>query len=216
MIKKILRYAGLALPGFLAPIIIIFSLIFYYDIGMVEIVATTEKVIATLIQTWNLSDDTDDSNINAQKNNWARQKQSKKMIHLYFADQTDQFLKVEDRVVAHPESPCQFAQVLLNALFEGSNKNLNPVLPKGDFLRAVYIENERQTAYVDLKQTIIAHFPGGVTQELLTIYALVNTLTLNMREVKQVKITIGGQEANTLNGHLDIRYPYTTNMLIVR
>jgi len=214
--KKMLRYAGLALLGFLAPIIIIFSFVYYYDIGMVEIVATSEKVISTLIRTWRLSDNTDNLNINAPANNWARQKQSKKLIHLYFADQTDQFLKVEDRAVAHPESPCQFAQVLLRALFEGSNKNFNPVVPKGDFLRAVYIENERQTAYVDLKQTIIAHFPGGVTQELLTIYAIVNTLTLNMHEVKQVKIIIGGQEANTLNGHLDIRYPYTTNMLIVR
>jgi len=214
--KKILRYFGLALLGFLAPIIIILSLIYYYEIGMVEIVATSEQVISTLINTWNLSDDVDDSNLNPTKKNWVGQKQSKKMIHLYFADQTDQFLKVEDRVVAHPESPCQFARVLINALFEGSNNNLNPVLPEGNFLRSVYIENESQTAYIDLKQMIIAHFPGGVTQELLTIYAIVNTLTLNMREVKQVKIIIGGQEADTLNGHLDIRYPFTTNMLIVR
>ena len=214
--NKVLRYGGLALLGFLAPIIIILSATYYYDIGLFEIVSTTEKVISTLIYTWNFSDDIDDPDKTALKKNMARQKQSKKMVHLYFADETDQFLKVEDRVVAHPDSPCQFAQILLNALFEGSNNNLNPLLPKGDFLRAVYIVNDSQTAYVDLKQMIISHFPGGVTQELLTIYAIVNTLTLNMREVKQVKIIIGGQEANTLNGHLDIRYPYTTNMLIVR
>jgi spore germination protein GerM len=214
--KKLLRYAGIALLGFFAPIIIIFSIIYYYHIGMADIVASTEKIISSFIHSWNLTDDSDNSNTTTRTKNMARQKQSKKMVHLYFADETDQYLKVEDRVLGHPDSPCQFAQILLNALFEGSNKSLNPVLPKGDFLRAVYIENDSHTAYVDLKQMIVAHFPGGVTQELLTIYAIVNTLTLNMREVKQVKIIIGGQEADTLNGHLDIRYPYTTNMLIVR
>jgi len=214
--KKIFRYGGIALSGFLAPIIIILSATYYYDIGMVEIVATTEKVITTLIQTWHISDDINGFNKNDQHNKLTRQKQSKKIVHLYFADETDQHLKVEDRVVEHPDRPCQFAQILLKALFQGSNKNLNPVMPKGNFLRAVYIENDSQTAYVDLKQMIASHFPGGVTQELLTIYAIVNTLTLNIPEVKQVKIVIGGQEANTLNGHLDIRYPYTTNMLIVR
>jgi len=214
--KKLIRYGAIALLGFFSPIIIIFSITYYYDIGMTDILATTEKVISSLIHSWNLTDDTYESNETTRSTNMVRQKQSKKMVHLYFADENDQYLKVEDRVLANPDSPCQFAQILLNALFEGSNKNLNPVLPKGDFLRAVYIENDSQTAYVDLKQMIVSHFPGGVTQELLTIYAIVNTLTLNMREVKQVKIIIGGQEANTLNGHLDIRYPYTTNMLIVR
>jgi spore germination protein GerM len=214
--KKVLHHAGIALPGFLAPIIIIISAAYYYDIGMVEVVATCEKVITRLIQTWNLTDNTDDTNQNDRQNKIPRQKQTKKIVHLYFADETDQYLKVEDRVVQHPDRPCQFAQTLLNALFQGSNKNLNPVMPKGHYLRAVYIDRESQTAYVDFKQMIIAHFPGGVTQELLSIYSIVNTLTLNMPEVKQIKILIGGQEANTLNGHMDIRYPYTTNMLIVR
>jgi hypothetical protein len=214
--KKVLRYGGFALLSFFTPIIIFFSVIYYYEIGMVEIIATTEKVLTTFIHKWKLADDTVDNHNTTGIKRVARQKQSKEIVHLYFADETDQYLKVEDRVVSHPDSPCLFAQILLNALFEGSNTNLNPVLPKGEFLRAVYIENDSQTAYIDLKQTIISHFPGGVTQELLTIYAIVNTLTLNMREVKQVKIVIGGQEANTLNGHLDIRYPYITNMLIVR
>jgi len=214
--KKVLRYAGFALLSFLAPIIIFFSAVYYYDIGMVEIIATTEKFLSTFIHSWKLFDETDDFHNTSSIKSVSRQKQSKEIVHLYFADKTDQYLKVEDRILSHPDSPGMFAQILLNALFEGSNKNLNPVLPEGDFLRAVFIENDSQTAYVDFKQTIIAHFPGGVTQELLTIYAIVNTLTLNMREVKQVKIVIGGQEANTLNGHLDIRYPYTTNMLIVR
>jgi hypothetical protein len=214
--KKLFRYSGFALLGFFAPIFLILTTTYYFDIGIGNFISTTEKVITKLILTWNISSDSEDPSISASKKSMAIQKKLKKKVHLYFADNTDQFLKVEDRVVTYPDSPSQFAQLLLNALFEGSNKNLNPVLPKGDFLRAVYIENETQTAYIDLKQMIVSHFPGGITQELLSIYAIVNTLTLNMREVKQVKLTIGGQEAKTLNGHLDIRYPYTTNMLIVR
>jgi len=212
--KKVLHYCGIAVPGILASIIIILSVTYYY--GMEKFITVTEKVVSTIIHTWKLTDNTNTSNNLHKKNNIARQKRSKTMVHLYFADKSDQYLRVEDRIVAHPESPCQFAHTLLNALFEGSNNNLNPVLPEDPNLRAVYIENDTQTAYIDFKQTIIAHFPGGVTQELLAIYAIVNTLTLNMREVKQVKFIIGGQEANTFLGHLDIRNPYTTNMLIVR
>ncbi|ETR70347.1 MAG: spore germination protein [Candidatus Magnetoglobus multicellularis str. Araruama] len=213
--KKMLRYCGLALIGFFFPIIVILSVMYFYDIDAGDIVVTTESILTRLIDAWNLDDSERPMNKTDEKTIY-NPKQSKKMVHLYFADETDRYLKVEDRIVAQPESPCQFARILLNALFDGPNDNLNPVLPKENFLRALYIDYDSHTAFVDLNQTIGAHLPGGVTQELLTIYAIVNTLTLNIRDVEQVKITIGGQEAYTLNGHLDIRYPYTTNMLIVR
>ncbi|MBF0451118.1 MAG: GerMN domain-containing protein [Candidatus Magnetomorum sp.] len=214
--KKALRYFGMMVAGLLVFMIMIMSAIYYFDIGIADVVTHTEKCITTIIRMWDIQQETDtDANSESEKA-IDHPRLSQKMVHLYFADETDRYLKAEDRVISHPDSPSQFAHILLTALFDGPRSNFNQVLPKGDFLRAVYIENENHTAYVDLKQTIVSHFPGGVTQELLTIYAIVNTLTLNIREIDQVKIIIGGQEADTLAGHLDIRYPYTTNMLMVR
>ncbi|KPA11653.1 Lipoprotein LpqB, GerMN domain protein [Candidatus Magnetomorum sp. HK-1] len=214
--KKILRYCGLIVLGLLIPIIIITSVIRYYDIGIADIVTYSENFLTRVIHLWDIQQDVGLSSETNNEKSIYNNHLSKKMAHLYFADLSDRYLKVEDRVVPHPKNPTQFAQILLTALFDGPKGNFNQVLPKGDFLRAVYIDNENLMAYVDLKQTILSHFPGGVTQELLTVYAIVNTLTLNMREIEQVKIIIGGQESNTLAGHLDIRYPFTTNMLMVR
>jgi len=188
--------------------------IYYYNIGIADIVTHTERYVTSIVQLWNIQSepDTDDNT----KQNIYSSRLTRKLVHLYFADEADRYLGVEDRVVSHPDSPCRLAHLLLDALFDGPKSKLNQVLPKGNFLRAVYIDSDNRIAYVDLKQIIVSHFPGGIDQELLAIYAIVNTLTLNIKEIDQVKIIIGGQEANTLAGHLDIRYPYTTNMLIVR
>jgi len=213
--KKVLRYCGFALIGLLTPIIIVMTGVYYFDIKMIDFVTTTENVLSAIIRAWDLQESTETQN-NQMDKAISNSHQSKKMAHLYYSDETEQFLKAEDRVLSHPKSPCQYARLLLKALFNGPNSNLNAILPKGDFLRAVYIDYNSHTAYVDLKQTIITHLPGGVTQEILSIYSIVNTLTLNIREIERVKFVIGGQEANTLTGHLDIRYPFTTNMLMIR
>jgi len=216
MKKKIFRYCGLVILGLLIPIITITSFIRYYDIGVADVFSYSEFVIKHIIYLWDIQQETEPvPEINNEK--FIHNKNSsKKIVHLYFADLTDRYLKVEDRIVPNPKSSSKLAHILIKALFDGPKNNFNQVLPKGDFLRAVYIDADNFTAYVDLKQTIIPLLPGGVTQELLTIYAIVNTLTLNMREIEQVKIIIGGQESTTLAGHLDIRYPFTTNMLMVR
>jgi len=212
--KKILRYLGFSIIGIFLFIMMVTAFFSYFNIGIADIITNTEYYITSIIQLWDIQQESE-TDI-TQKKNYSKRRLTKKMVHLYFTDEAERYLKVEDRIVSNPDSPTQLAHILLNALFDGPRNKLTQVLPKGDLLRAVYIDAENQTAYIDLKQTIVSLFPGGVTQELLAIYAMVNTLTLNVREIEKVKIIIGGQEANTLAGHLDIRYPYTTNMLIVR
>ena len=50
----------------------------------------------------------------------------------------------------------------------------------------------------------------------MTIYSLVNSIVLNLPEVNAVKILIDGQEELTLAGHIDLRDPFTANMLMIR
>jgi hypothetical protein len=50
----------------------------------------------------------------------------------------------------------------------------------------------------------------------MTIYSIVDTLVLNLEQVRQVKFLIGGQEAATLAGHVDLSRPFKADMLWIR
>ena len=51
---------------------------------------------------------------------------------------------------------------------------------------------------------------------MMTIWSIVNTLVLNVPEIEAVKILIGGGEAETLAGHIDLSRPLRANMPLVR
>jgi hypothetical protein len=85
------------------------------------------------------------------------------------------------------------------------------VIPAGTMVRAFYI-TERGDAFVDLTADVSTAHPGGATNELLTVYALVNAVTSNLASVRRVQILIGGKEADTLAGHVDLRRPLQKNL----
>ena len=111
--------------------------------------------------------------------------------------------------------------VINNNSFSGVNRPengepvLNPTIPKETTLKALYITGNG-TAYVDFSGEIRTHHPGGVKNEMLTLYSIVNTLILNISDIRNVKILIDGHESDTLNGHIDIRFPINANMLLIR
>ncbi len=49
--------------------------------------------------------------------------------------------------------------------------------------------------------------PGGVLNELATIYSIVDSVAYNLPEIKQVKILVGGVEKETLAGHCLLLLP---------
>ena len=143
------------------------------------------------------------------------QKQNKAMAHLYFADKSNTFLIAEERVLSQTGDPIRFGQTIIAALIRGPGQKLAPTMPQNTPLRALYI-NEEGTCYVDLSADIQENHPGGVATELLTVYSIVNSLILNIAEIETVKILIEGQESLTLAGHIDIRFPFKANMLLIR
>ena len=48
-------------------------------------------------------------------------------------------------------------------------------------------------------------------QELMTVYTIVNAVLTNLPDLQEVQILIGGQEADTLAGHVDLRRPLRKN-----
>ena len=137
------------------------------------------------------------------------------VVHLYFADRENRFLIAEDRTFLHPDEPADLGRIIIKELTGGPREGLMQTIPAGTSLRAFYITQEG-TAYVDLTREITEEHPGGVQSELLTIYSIVNSLILNIPEINAVKILINGGESLTLAGHIDLRFPFKANMLLIR
>lgn len=72
-------------------------------------------------------------------------------------------------------------------------------------LRALYLDPSG-TAVLDLglRSPDRKELRASVGGELLALYALVNTVTQNIPEVRQVRIIMDGREAQTLAGHIDL------------
>jgi hypothetical protein len=135
--------------------------------------------------------------------------------HLYFGDLQGRFLTSEQRSVNRPDSAAVYARQLINMLIEGPKQGGSRTLPETARVRALFVSGNG-VAYVDFVDNAFEQHPGGVGSELITIYSVVNTLVLNIEEIRSVKLLIGGQEAVTLAGHVDLAPAYKAAMLWIR
>jgi spore germination protein GerM len=121
----------------------------------------------------------------------------------------------EQRVVTHSADSVAYARSIVEALIKGPQTSLVRTIASDTKLRAIYIIPDG-VCYVDLSQAVGKDHPGGCNSELLTIYSVVNSLILNVPEIKRVKLLIDGKEVQTLAGHIDLVFPLEANMLLIR
>ncbi len=139
----------------------------------------------------------------------------KKLVNIYFSDKSLGYLSAEDRVVSASGDPVELGKQIITELLQGPRSDLMRTIPSGTRLNAFFV-TAGGTGYVDLSEALTEQHPGGCKSEILTIYSIVNSLVLNVDEVKTVKILIAGKEAWTLAGHIDIRFPFNAEMLLIR
>jgi spore germination protein GerM len=84
-------------------------------------------------------------------------------------------------------------------------------IPADTKLREVFV-TERGDAFVDLSGDVTSKHSGGALDELLTVYAIVDALTVNLPAITRVQILIDGKEVDTLAGHVDLRNPLAKSM----
>lgn len=135
-------------------------------------------------------------------------------VYLYYADSRYRFLKAEARMFPPAEDPASLCRLLVEALVSGPTGDLIKTVPDDTRVLAVYLTRDK-TAWIDLSREVAAGH-CGIRSEIMTLYAVVNTVVLNMPEVDQVRLLIEGAEAETLAGHIDIRFPFKANMLLIR
>jgi sporulation and spore germination protein len=130
---------------------------------------------------------------------------------LFFASEDGLRLVPAERDVPLAEGMVAQARSIVEAqLSAEAPPPLVSTIPKGSTLRGIFI-SERNEAFVDLDPTIRSAHPGGTLQELMTVYTIVNALLTNLPNLREVQILIGGQEVDTLAGHVDLRRPLRKN-----
>jgi hypothetical protein len=134
---------------------------------------------------------------------------------LYFLSQDGLHLVPTELEVPLAEGPVAQARSILEAqLSAEAPAPLISTIPKGSTLRGVYV-SERNEVFVDLEPTIRTAHPGGTLEELMTVYTIVNAVLTNLPDLKEVQILIGGQEADTLAGHVDLHRPLKKNDALI-
>ncbi len=135
-------------------------------------------------------------------------------INIYFTDEDGLYLKAEKRRVKKAGIEAEAKDALRQLLNGPQDARLARAVPEGTRLKKFFIKNS--TAYVDLSKEVMEKHQGGSEGELQTIYSIVNTVTLNFSEIKEVQIFIEGRTEATLAGHIDISYPLVADRKLIK
>ncbi len=130
---------------------------------------------------------------------------------LFFASEDGLRLVPTERDVPLAEGVVAQARAIIEAQLSAEPPApLVSAIPKGAVLRGIFV-SQRNEAFVDLDPVIRTAHGGGSHQELMTVYTIVNALLTNLPNLQEVQILIGGQEVDTLAGHVDLRRPLRKN-----
>jgi len=115
------------------------------------------------------------------------------------------------REVPFGATPAEQAQRVAEAQVQPAPPGFTSAVPPGTTVRGVYLTPHGE-AFVDLSREVAAAHSGGSLDETLTVFAIVNALTVNLPDVTSVQILIDGKETDTLAGHVDLRHPLGRSM----
>ena len=132
----------------------------------------------------------------------------------YPAASGEPLLITEDQTIFKSGEVANRVKQILDKLEQGPHgNNMMPSMPKDAKVQDLFI-TEQGTAFINFSNAIAANHPGGVMNELATIYSVVDSITYNLPEIKEVKILIGGVEKETLAGHCLLLLPLEMDLSI--
>ncbi len=130
---------------------------------------------------------------------------------LFFLTDEGTRLTGVEQDVAYAEGAIEQAKAIIEAqIAPAADPFVSPV-PPGTKLRALFVTPKGE-AYVDLSSEIALSQPGGSLNEMLTVYSIVNALTVNLPAISTVQVLVDGREMDTLAGHVDLRRPLIKNL----
>ncbi len=125
-----------------------------------------------------------------------------------FYESSEMLLTSESRNVQLPESPAGALPLIVRELFKGSaNRGVPRLFPEDTVVRGAFLLPDG-TALVDLGgATLSRGWSTGSHQELMAVYSVVQTVTVNIPEARRVRLLLNGEPAETLGGHIGLEKP---------
>jgi spore germination protein GerM len=130
---------------------------------------------------------------------------------LYYVGDDGMSLVPAQREVPFGDLVVEQARHIVEAQLTNAAAPLVSAVPEGTTLRALYL-SERGDVFVDVSGEATARHTGGSMDEILTVYTIVNVLTVNLPAITRVQILVEGKEVDTLAGHVDLRNPLSKNL----
>ena len=130
---------------------------------------------------------------------------------LFYVDPDGEHLVAVEREAPFGDGNIEQAKRIIEVALAPPPEPYLSSIPTGTTLKNLFITDKGE-AYVDLSPEVQKNHPGGTTNEILTVYALVDTLTANLPAITGVQLLIDGKEIDTLAGHLDLRRPLEQNL----
>jgi spore germination protein GerM len=134
---------------------------------------------------------------------------------LFYVAQNGAELAPVSREVPLGEAPADQARRIVEAQLQPPPSGLYSAIPAGTRVHAVYLTAKGE-AFVDVSHELVTGHPGGSLNETLTVFAIVNAITVNLPDIAAVQILVDGKEVDTLAGHVDLRHPLGRSLNWVR
>ena len=140
-------------------------------------------------------------------------------VYLYFANGDKDGLAAEIRYIPIEEaarSTANLATVILNELIKGpsSSSELVAVIPQDSkILNSVEVINDQ--AVVNFNASFVENHPGGKTNEQLTIFSIVNTLT-ELKDINSVVFKVEGELREEYMGNYKFDNPFPRTAALIK
>ena len=131
--------------------------------------------------------------------------------HLFYVAADGTRLTDLEQDVAFGEGTVEQARQIVEAQIAPTVEPLVSAVPPGTKLRALFV-TDRGEAFVDFSGELVTRHSGGSTDEMLTVYTIVDALTANLPAVTSVQVLVEGKQIETLAGHVDLSRPLAKNL----
>jgi hypothetical protein len=125
---------------------------------------------------------------------------------LFYVSEDGMRLVGLERDVPFGDTPTAQAAAIVEEQLKPAPEPLLSPLPPGTSLRGVFV-TEGGDAFVDLSKDATTAHTGGSLDELFSVYAIVNAMTVNLPAITRVQLLVEGREVDSLAGHIDLRGP---------
>ena len=139
----------------------------------------------------------------------------RKEVLLYFSDNEGEYLVGEKRKILRKNAVQDEAKETIIELIKGPNGKLIRTVPPRTELLTLEISNAG-VARVNFTPALSKDHPGGSSAEMMTVYSIVNSLSLNFPQIKRVQFLIDGKPIATIVGHLSLEQPVSPKLDLIK